>query len=146
MVEKNTNYFVVHENVNHLMPNDAPEPVQIPVGRNHYSAFQKLEEASHAIGNKAGCDIRLLEVEIGRVKNQRYPVIERKIESILELAVRLFREIRAMFRQIQHLRVVVDVEMIRFKNLPVEVLVLDLVVTEEIIILSVRRQNRRNEY
>ena len=52
------------------------------------------------------------------------------VEAVLEYVVTLLRERGAPFRQVFHLRIIIDIEMFRLQDVPIEAGVLDLVLTE----------------
>lgn len=66
-------------------------------------------------------------------------MIQREIESILQFRIGLLGEECTMLRQFQHLRIVINVEMIRLEYLPVKIIILNLIVAEIIAaILTIR--------
>src|SRR5690606_9310319 len=100
------------------------------VGRDDDAPLQELEKPAYAVGDESRRDVRLLEVEVRRVEDEGNALAEAEGEAVLQLRVGLLREVRAVLGERLHLRVVVDVEVLGAEDVPVELLVLDLVTAE----------------
>ncbi len=132
------------KDMHQLVSDHAAELVQIPIRRNDDAPLEELEEAANTIRDEAGRDVGLFEMQVRGVKDQRDAVREGELEACLQLLIDLLGEVGAVLGQLLHLRVIVDVEMVRFEDVPVEVLVLDLVAPEVRRELCGRRNCRDN--
>jgi hypothetical protein len=83
-------------------------------------------------------------MEVGTVEHERDPVADAVIEPLLMGSVAVFRERRSPFCQLLHFCIIVDVEMLRAKNLPVKLGVLDLI-SPEVVELGGGRLNKNEE-
>ena len=80
-------------------------------------------------------------MQIGTVKDDRGARDERKIEFVLQLLVGFLRKGRSHFGQLLHLRIKVDIKMIRLQDMPVKVLILNLVAPKMKSILRLKRRS-----
>ena len=133
---------VEREHMGQLVADDPAEAAEVAVGRDHHAALEELEEAADAVGDKARRDVGALEVQVGRVEDDRDALDERHREAVLEARVRRLRLSGADARQRLRLGVVVDVEVLRAEHVPVEAVVLDLVAPER---LGVRGRGAERE-
>ncbi len=125
--------------------------VQVAVGREHDAPLQELEEPADAVGDEARRGVRLLEVDVRRVEDERRAPAERRSEAVFELVDLLLGHRRAHLGECPRLGVVVDVEVLRPQPVPPEALVGHLVAPEVVAVLRHRRRcdgqrRRRKEH
>ena len=134
----------VREDVDEFVADHPAEPLEVAVGGEDDAPLEELEEPADPVRDEPGRDVRLLEVDVGRVEDERRPAREAVGEAVLQLRVLLFGEGRPDLGERARLRVVVDVEVGRPEHLPVEALVLHLVAAEVVAVLAAR--GRREEH
>ena len=130
VVAEHARQLVEREHVDQFVPDDALEAVQVAVGRDHDAALEELEEAADAVRDEARRHVGLLEVQVGRVEDDRDAVRQRQVEARLQRVVPVLGRLGADGREVLGLGVVVDVEVLRFEDVPLEAVVLDLVAPE----------------
>ncbi len=130
VVEENAIDLAVHEDVNELVPDHVAKIPHRPVVGDHDAALEKLEEPADSFGDESGGGIGLLKVEMGAVKNERDAVRDVVAELLLEDFVAFLGEKCAALGKIDHLRIVIDVEVLGLEHVPVEIGVLNLILSK----------------
>ena len=130
VVEENAVDLAVHEDVDEFVPDHVAKIPHRPVVGNHDATLEKLEEAADSFGDKSGGRIGLLKVEMGAVKNERDAVCDVVTELLLEDPVALLRQKCAALGKIDHLRIVINIEVLGLEHVPVEIGVLNFILSE----------------
>ncbi len=91
---------------------------------------QPLGDAGGALGDLELEDVRLLEIRLGRVEDERLPMLPIVTEDLRQPRVRPLRHAGRVHDRRLLLRIVVDVEVLRLEHLEIEIVVLDLVLSE----------------
>ena len=142
VVPNHAKHLGVGEHMHQFVPNHPPELMHVAVGGNNDPAFQKFEKSADSGGNEARRNVRLPEMQVRGIKNERRAVRKRKIEPVLQFFIGFLGKRGAVFGEFPHFRIVVNVEMLRFEDVPIEMLVLHLVAPEMGRILRPCRQGR----
>ena len=139
---------VEHEDVDQLVVQDALEVgVGAAQGKGH-PPLEELREPGHPLREQARHDVGLLEVDVGRVDDERHPAAHGVAEAALQVAEALLRHARRDRGQLLLLRIEVDIEVLGLHPLPGQLLVLDLVLAEAVGLgpgRCRRQQNRRQQ-
>jgi len=130
VVEENTIDLAVHEDVDELVPDHVAKIPHRPVVGDHDATLEKLEEPADSFGDKSGGGIGLLKVQMRAVKDERDAVGDVVTELLLENPVAFLCEKCPPLGKIPHLRIVIDVEVLGLEHVPVEIGVLDLILSE----------------
>ena len=104
------------------------------------AAAERLGDAARALAQLAGNGVGLLEVGMRCVKDERLPAAQLMREQPLQAGVPPFRHTGGDVNPFTFFRVEVDVEMLGFQHLKVELLVLDFIAAE---VLRRGRRGRR---
>ena len=113
--------------MNQFMPDDVFKPFHRTVIGNNDATLQEFKEPSNPFRNKSWRDIGLLKMEVRAVEDERDPPADIVIELLFVQPVAFLGELCAALGQLFHLCVVVDLEMLGLKHLPVKIRVLDFV-------------------
>jgi len=130
VIKENTIDLAVHEDVYQLVADHMPKIPHRAVVRDDDSTFEELKEPSDTFRDKAGSGVGLLEVEMRAVKNERDAVADVVVELLFKDLVALFRKERSALGEVFHFGIVIDVEVVSFQNMPVEIGVLDFIASE----------------
>src|SRR5690606_17442106 len=76
VIPDDSEHLRIREDVHELVPNDTSELVDVAVGRNNDSTLQELEEPSHPSRDEARRNVRLLEMQIGRIEDEGRTMIQ----------------------------------------------------------------------
>ena len=96
----------------------------------HDAVADPLGDARGAFGDLELEDVRLLEIGLGRVEDQGLPALPIVAEDLRQTRVRPLRHAGGVHHRRLFLRIVVDVEVLGLEHLEVEIVVLDLVLSE----------------
>ena len=130
VIEQDAVDLAVHEDMNQLVPDDVAKIPHRTVVWNDDAPFEKLEETADAFRDKVGRRVRLLEVKVRAVKNERDAIEDVMIELLLEHAITLFGKVCTALREILHLRIIIDVEVFGLEDMPIEISILDFIAAE----------------
>ena len=136
--------FARHEHVNELVPDDVAEFRDRSVCGDDDAPLEEFKKSAHPFRDESFRRVRLLEVNVGAVEDQRDPHVHGVVEFLLQERIALLREVGPPFRKLLHLGIIIDVEMIGLEDAPVEFGVLDFV-PSEIEELGVRRGRSQEE-
>ena len=118
---------VEFEDVRELVSDQPVERVGRLVDRQHHAIAIRLGEREHALGQLARIDVLLLEFAFGLVEDERNFEGEVVLEIGAHLLIRALRVAGDPFEMLLDVGVVVDLEVIRRVDAPLEVVVLDAV-------------------
>ncbi len=121
---------VVLEDVGQLVEDQLHQLGVGQVHRQHHPVAHRRGEGADALGDEVEDDVVLLERRVGLVEDQRRRLLDLVVELLRQVVVGALGERHHLLQQVRLLLVVVDVEMGRVVDLPVEVPVLDLVLAE----------------
>ena len=127
---------VVLERVHHLVREHVLEAAVVAGEVEQHAVARRFGDAARAFAEVAG-DVVLAEVRARREEHDRLLLAELMVQHARQAGVRALRHARRVARRVPFLRVVVDQEMFGLENLPLEVVVLDLVLAE--VVLRARR-------
>jgi hypothetical protein len=102
-----------------------------------------LGEAANAFTEKRRYDVRLDELRMARVEDDRLPLGELEVEGLREPCVPPFGEPARFDRRVVLRRVVVNVEVRRLENPEIEIVVVNFVAAER---LRTGRSRRRHQH
>jgi len=131
-----------HKNVRQLVPDHPLELIAGPVVGNDHPPFDEFKKSPHPLGDEIGNGIRLLEVKVGGIKDERNFFQDGKVEFLLQKLKAYLRIMGPCPGQFLLLGIIIDVEMIGLQHLPVKIGVLDLVAAE--VILTIYDRSHRN--
>ena len=106
------------------------------------AALQELGDAAGAYTESLGSDVRLLEVGVRGVEHQRDARVDLMVQHAAEPRVGALGHQRGVVHRGFGPLVVVDVEVLGPEDAPAEVLVLDLVLTEELGVRGTREERQ----
>ncbi len=118
------------EEVNQLVPNRVPEVLVAAVERQCDAPLQELREAGDPLREEIRGDVRLLEVLMRRVDDQRYAPERAVAEQRREGVEALLGVAQRQLRQRLLLRIIVDIHVGSGEDVPIEIGVLDFVLAE----------------
>ena len=121
---------VVLKGVHQFVADDVVRVGERAGQRQHDSPPQRLGDATSPLAQLAFYGVGLLEVGVGGVQDQGLASTERMLEDLLEPGVPALGHARRDLDALALAGIEVDVEVIRFQDLKIEILVLDLVSTE----------------
>ena len=98
--------------------------------RNDYSAFDEFKKSSDTVRYKAGCSICLFEMKRRRVKNYRNRIAKRVIKFLLKDRIAFFGIVSADFRELPRFFIIINLKVLRLKNIPFEIRILNFISSE----------------
>ena len=107
--------------------------------------LHELGEALHALRNEEGAHVRLLEVVVGAVDDERDHAGDFVLELGREILIALFGEDQGQPRDRLFLGIVENLDVIALQGQPVEILVLNLVFPEGVVLRCGRRCDGKYE-
>jgi hypothetical protein len=129
--------------VNQFVPENVIRLRQTTRERHDDAALEHLRDAAGAFTDAALDRVRLAEVRPARIENERLPAPQFMVQQRRDARVPALRHARRELRRLLFLRIEVDVEVVRFQDLEIEVVVLDLVLSE---VVPLCEQGRRREH
>ncbi len=133
---------VVDDRMDKFMVNDVAELAVAPLERNHHAVLEELGDTADALLQVLPDHVRLLEIVVGIVHDNRNPVRDLVPEEMTDGNVRAFRGFGGKHGQVIPPLRVVDVKVIALNELPGEPLILNLVLAEDGVL---RFRDRRTE-
>ena len=118
------------EDVRQLVRDQAVERVGRLVDRQHHAIAIRLGEREHAFGQLARLDVLLLELALRLVEDERDLEGQVVLQVGADLLIRALRVAGDPLEVLLDLRVVVDLEMVRGVDVPLEIVVPDPVLAE----------------
>ena len=140
-------YEVEHEHVNELVVEDALELGQRAAQGQGNPALEELGEAGDALGQVAGDDVRLLEVDVRGINDQRNSALHGVAESALGMTESGLGHVTGIRSQLRFFRVEVEIEVFGLHLLPLETVVLHLVLAESVqltVPVAAHREHQRH--
>ncbi len=116
---------VVLEDVRQLVHDEAVEEIRGQVDRQHHAVTLAFGERQHAFGRLPGGDVLLLELAVRLENDERHPLIEVVPQIGADMLVRALRVARDARQVLLVFRVVVDLEVLRLVDVPLELVVVD---------------------
>ena len=131
---------VVLEDMGQLVLDESQELGIRKIHRKHHAVAHRRSEGAHPFRDEVQDDVVLLEGRVGGIENQRRRFLDLEVEGPGQLIVGALGEGDDLLQQVRFRLVVVDVEMRRVVDHPVEVSILDLVLAEAIAVLGACRK------
>ena len=113
--------------------------------RQRHATLQELRDAQQPLGRNEGQDVRLLEVRMGGVDNERDTPRDGMIEAPLERVIALLGIGERHPPQLLGVGVIVEVDVLTAEHVPIEAPVLDLVLAEVAELGGERRGERERQ-
>ena len=113
-----------------FVDDEAVEPVRRLVDRQHHALAHRLGERADAFLAAPGIDVLLLELAVGLEEDELHLERQVVLQVGADLLVRALGVARHALEVLLELGVVVDLEMVRRVDVPVELVVVDVVLPE----------------
>ena len=118
------------EGVHQLVSDRVPELCVVAVERHRHPLLQELGDSEDTLGRDEREDVRLLEVGVRRVDDERDATGRREAELLLEVEEALLRVVESNAGELLLGRIEVEIDVRSAQHLPIESAVLHLVLAE----------------